>query len=74
VDAKVYVGVISTGIINLIATSASVKLVESFGRRPLILYPLVAITFIMILLCVFIQIGIRMFLFLITNPLENKTF
>jgi hypothetical protein len=65
VEDKVYWGIISTGIINLIATTASVKLVETFGRRPLILYPLAIITFIMILLCIFIQIHIRRFLTLI---------
>ena len=74
VDDKVYWGVISTGIINLVATAASVKLVESFGRRPLILYPLVIITVIMILLCVFIQVRIRMFLVLIIYLIEDKIY
>jgi len=61
VDHKVYWGIISTGIINLMATAASVKLVEIFGRRPLILYPLLFITFIMILLCVVVDIDTRIF-------------
>lgn len=56
VEDKVYWGIISTGIINLISTLASIKLVELFGRRPLILYPLAMIIFIMILLCVSIEI------------------
>jgi len=59
--------VISTGVINLIATSASVPLVEKFGRRPLILYPLVIITFIMIVICVCIQFNMSRFRMLIMN-------
>ncbi|CAF3400833.1 unnamed protein product [Rotaria socialis] len=55
VEDKVYWGILSTGIINLIATIGALKLVESFGRRSLILYPLVMIIFVMILLCVFIE-------------------
>jgi hypothetical protein len=53
---------------------ASMKVVERFGRRPLILYPLVIITFIMILLCVFIEIHICMFLLLVINPLKSNRF
>jgi hypothetical protein len=64
VDDKVYWGIISTGMINLLATAASVKLVEIFGRRPLILYPLLTITIIMILLCVFVDAHTRMFSFI----------
>jgi len=74
VEDKVYWGIISTGIINLIATTASVKLVETFGRRPLILHPLIIITIIMILLCIFIEIHLRMLLILIINPLEKILF
>ncbi|CAF2138038.1 unnamed protein product [Rotaria magnacalcarata] len=55
VEDKVYWGILSTGIINLIATIGALKLVELFGRRSLILYPLVMIIFVMILLCVFIE-------------------
>ncbi|CAF1395690.1 unnamed protein product [Adineta ricciae] len=55
VDDKVYWGVLSTGIINLIMTAAAVKFVEIFGRRPLILYPLIIITIVMMLLCFSIQ-------------------
>lgn len=62
-----YWGIISTGLINLIATIASMKLVERFGRRPLILYPLIIITIIMILLCIIIEIHIRMLLLCCDN-------
>ncbi|CAF1454253.1 unnamed protein product [Adineta ricciae] len=34
VDDKVYWGVLSTGIVNLIMTATAVKFVEIFGRRP----------------------------------------
>lgn len=42
-EDKVYWSVLSTGMSALIATIISIKLVESFGRRPLILYPLAII-------------------------------
>ena len=58
-EDKVYWGIISTGIINLIATAAALKLVETFGRRPLILYPLAIMTCLMIPLCIFVEIHIR---------------
>lgn len=66
-EDKVYWGIISTGIINLLATIASLKLVESFGRRPLILYSLAIITALMIPLCVFVEIHIRMYLIYLRN-------
>ncbi|CAF1206134.1 unnamed protein product [Adineta steineri] len=66
VEDKVYWGIISTGFINLVATIVSEKFVELFGRRPLILYPLGIITFIMILLCVFIQIHIPIIVLILT--------
>jgi hypothetical protein len=47
-EDKVYWGILSTGIVNLIATIVTLKLIELFGRRPLILYPLIIITFAMI--------------------------
>ncbi|CAF1564393.1 unnamed protein product [Rotaria sp. Silwood1] len=56
VEDKVYWGILSTGIINLVATIASLKFVELFGRRPLILYPLVMIMIVLILLCIFVEI------------------
>ncbi|CAF1101965.1 unnamed protein product [Adineta steineri] len=56
-EDKVYWTVLSTGMCLVIATMASIKLVELFGRRPLILYPLAIIVVIMILLCVFLQIN-----------------
>lgn len=59
VEDKVYWGILSTGIINLIATVAALKLVETYGRRPLILYSLAIITCIMIPLCVFVEVDIR---------------
>lgn len=61
-EDKVYWGILSTGMINLIATGAALKLVETFGRRPLLLYSLAIITFLMIPLCIFVEIHIRMYL------------
>ncbi|CAF1182578.1 unnamed protein product [Adineta ricciae] len=55
VKDRFYWSVISTGLINLVATVVTLKLVESIGRRPLILCSLGIITFIMVLLCIFIQ-------------------
>ncbi|CAF1255973.1 unnamed protein product [Adineta ricciae] len=57
VDEKVYWGGLSTGLTNLVATIASIKLIEKFGRRPLVVYPLALTVIIMILLCVFLQIN-----------------
>jgi MFS family permease len=56
-EDKFYWGILSTGMVNLISTMIALKLIEFYGRRPLILYPLIIITFIMILLCIFIEIN-----------------
>ena len=69
-EDKVYWGIISTGMINLIATGASLKLVETYGRRPLTLYSLSIITCLMIPLCVFVEIHIRMYSIEIRNVVE----
>jgi MFS family permease len=61
IDEKIYWSVLSTGLTNLVATIVSIKLIDSFGRRPLILYPLAISVIIMILLCVFLQINPSMF-------------
>ena len=57
VNEKVYWSGLSTGLTNLVATIASIKLIEKFGRRPLVVYPLALTVIIMILLCVFLQIN-----------------
>ncbi|UJR29332.1 hypothetical protein I4U23_010544 [Adineta vaga] len=57
VNENVYWGGLSTGLVNLVATIASIKLIEKFGRRPLIIYPLALTVIIMILLCIFLQVN-----------------
>ena len=57
-EEKTYWGILSTGLVNLVATVVTVKLVEFYGRRPLILYSLLVITVTMILLCIFIELNI----------------
>ncbi|UJR29378.1 hypothetical protein I4U23_010590 [Adineta vaga] len=56
-EDKVYWTVLSTGMSLVISTLFSIKLIESFGRRPLILYPLAIIVMIMILLSIFLKIN-----------------
>lgn len=62
IEDKVYWSALATGLANLIATIVLIRVVESVGRRPLVLYPLILIFIIMILLCVFTQINPSMFL------------
>ena len=56
-EEKVYWSVLSTGMSLLIATTITMKLIDSFSRRPLILYPLAFIVIIMILLSILLQIN-----------------
>jgi predicted MFS family arabinose efflux permease len=58
-DEKVFWGILATGIINLIATLLSLKLIERLGRRPLIVWLLVGIMMIMIVLTVLIVVNVR---------------
>jgi hypothetical protein len=55
-EDHVYWGILSTGLINLLATVCTVKLIEFYGRRPLILYPLLIITGVMVLMCILVEI------------------
>ena len=58
-DDKVFWGILSTGVINLIATLIALKLIELLGRRPLIIWPLVAISLVMVTLTILIVINVR---------------
>lgn len=58
-DDKVLWGILSTGVINLIATLVALKLIEMLGRRPLIIWPLAAIIGVMIGLTIFISVNVR---------------
>lgn len=58
-DEKIFWGILSTGVINLIATLLALKLIELLGRRPLIIWPLVAISLLMIALTILIVINVR---------------
>lgn len=59
-EEKVFWGILATGVINLIATLIALKLIELLGRRPLIIWPLVAISIIMIILTILIVINVRL--------------
>lgn len=59
-EEKVFWGILATGVINLIATLIALKLIELLGRRPLIIWPLVAISVIMIILTILIVINVRL--------------
>ena len=61
-DEKVFWGILATGVINLIATLVALKLIEVFGRRPLIIWPLAAIIAIMVTLTVLIVVNVSAFI------------
>ncbi|CAF1201470.1 unnamed protein product [Adineta ricciae] len=58
-DEKVFWGILATGVINLIATLVALKLIELWGRRPLIIWPLAVIIGVMIGLTIFIVVNSR---------------
>ena len=59
-DEKVFWGILATGVINLIATLVALKLIELWGRRPLIIWPLAAIIGVMIGLTIFIVVNVSL--------------
>ena len=58
-EEKVFWGILATGVVNLIATLAALKLIELLGRRPLIVWPLAVAILVMICLTILIVLNVN---------------
>ncbi|CAF1525595.1 unnamed protein product, partial [Didymodactylos carnosus] len=58
-EEKIFYGILATGVINLLATLLSLRLIELLGRRPLIIWPMTLIVLLMVVLCVLVEVNRR---------------